>query len=83
MAVPWMDGTIEMRFPETLNSEEGMHFIDHERSDMVPISKIESYPDWKVNKSTGEISYSYTTNEGIEFGGIVSVEADEVHIEFL
>ncbi|MEW6193792.1 MAG: hypothetical protein AB1521_01380 [Bacteroidota bacterium] len=82
MKVPWMDGTIELRFPETLDSEDGMHFIDHYRADMLPLSKMEKYPEWKINESTGEISYSYTTYEGIEFGGIVNAAADEVHIEF-
>jgi hypothetical protein len=82
MAAFWMDGTIEMRFPETLDSEAGMHFIDHYRADMLPISKVRTYPDWKVNKAKGEISYSYTTGDGVEFGGIVNSTADEVHIEF-
>ena len=40
IAASWMDGTLEMRFPETLDSEEGMHFIDHDRADMQPLSKI-------------------------------------------
>ena len=78
----WMDGTIEMRFPETLESEEGMYFIDHNRADMQPLFKMNQYPDWKMNKTTGEISYSFTTPNGIEFGGIVNATTDEVHIEF-
>jgi hypothetical protein len=78
----WMDGTIEMRFPETLDSEEGMHFIDHNRADMQPLSKMKQFPDWKMNKTTGEISYSYTTPDGIEFGGIVNATDEEVHMEF-
>lgn len=82
MKVPWMDGSIEMRFPETLDSEDGMHFIDHYRADMQPLSKMGKYPDWKRNENTGEISYSYTTEDGIEFGGIVNSVSDEVHMEF-
>ncbi len=82
MKATWMDGTIELRFPETLDSEKGMHFIDHYRADMLPLSEMETYPEWNVNESTGEISYSYTTKEGIEFGGIVNSTDDEVHIEF-
>jgi hypothetical protein len=82
ITAPWMDGAIEMRFPETIDSEEGMHFIDHNRSDMQPLSKMNQFPDWKMNKTTGEISYSCTIPNGIEFGGIVNATADEVHIEF-
>jgi hypothetical protein len=82
IAASWMDGTIEMRFPETLESEVGMLFIDHNRADMQPLFKMNHFPNWKVNKTTGEISYSYTTPNGIEFGGIVNTTTDEVHIEF-
>jgi hypothetical protein len=82
IAASWMDGTIEMRFPETLDSEEGMHFIDHNRADMQPLYKMNQFPDWKIDKTTGEISYSYTTPDGIEFGGIVNSTTEEVHIEF-
>jgi hypothetical protein len=82
MSVPWMDGIIEMRFPETIDSEEGMHFIDHNRTDMQPIYKMNYFPDWNINKTTDEISYSYTTPDGIEFGGIVNAARDEIHIEF-
>jgi hypothetical protein len=35
--IPWMNGSIEIRFPETLDSEEGIYFIDHEHSDMLHI----------------------------------------------
>jgi hypothetical protein len=82
MAAPWMDGTIEMRFPETLDGEEGMYFIDHNRADMQPLTKIKQFPDWVINKTNGEISYTYTTADGIEFGGIVNATSDEVHMEF-
>jgi hypothetical protein len=77
-----MEGTIEMRFPETLDGEDGMYFIDHNRTDMPPLFKMTRFPDWKISKSTGEISYTYTTPNGIEFGGIVNATSDEVHIEF-
>ena len=82
MLVPWMEGSVEMRFPETLDSEEGMHFIDHDRPDMQPLSKVKEFPEWKKNDKTGEVSYSYTTGEGIEFGGIINSTDDEVHIDF-
>jgi hypothetical protein len=82
MTVPWMDGEIEMRLPETLGSEEGLYFIDHYRADMPPLSKVDKFPEWKRNEATGEISYSYSTTEGVEFGAIVNSTDEEVHIEF-
>jgi hypothetical protein len=78
----WMDGSIEMRFPETLDCQEGMFFIDHYRADMVPFSKVKEYPDWKVNSTSGEISYSFVTAEGLKFGGIAIPVGDEVRMEF-
>jgi len=46
MKAYWMDGTIEMRFPETLQSQEGLYFIDHYRPDMLPLSQMLVYPEW-------------------------------------
>jgi hypothetical protein len=80
--VPWMDGNIDMRYPETIDGKDGMYFIDHYRPDMPIISKVSEYPKWKVDAKTGDISYTYTTKEGVEFGGIVEVINDEVQMEF-
>ncbi len=82
LSADWMNGSIEMRFPETVDDETGMYFIDHYRPDMLAHSKMEKYPDWIINKTNGEISYSYTTPEGIEFGGYVNPNSDEVNLEF-
>jgi hypothetical protein len=79
---PWMDGPITMRFPETLNSSLGLHFIDHDRADMRPISPMVQFPAWEVNSETGEIGYSYFLPEGIEFGGIVEATSDAVFMDF-
>jgi len=59
-----------------------MHFIDHNRADMQPLTKMNRFPDWQTDKTTGEISYSYTIADGIEFGGMVNATTDEVHLEF-
>jgi hypothetical protein len=83
MYVPWMDGSIEMRNPETVDGEEGMYFIDHYRPDMLSLSKMGKYPEWKYDDINETLSYSYTTQEGVEFGGIVSAVDDEVHMEFI
>ncbi len=82
MFVPWMDGSIEMRYPETVDGKDGMYFIDHFRPDMQPLSKLEKYPQWKQDEKTGVIYYSCTTAEGVEFGGIVNSTEDEVRMEF-
>jgi len=47
-----------------------------------PYHKCSYIPNGLKNKKTGEISYSYTTQEKVEFGGIVNATIDEVHIEF-
>jgi hypothetical protein len=78
----WMNGYLELRFPETLDCSEGMYFIDHYRPDMVPFSKVKKFPDWKTDKTTGAISYSYITDEGLEFGGMAAPCGDEVRMEF-
>ncbi|RJP71570.1 MAG: hypothetical protein C4539_04695 [Ignavibacteriales bacterium] len=82
ITAPWMNGYIEMRYPETVDGDDGMYFIDHYRPDMLAHFKMEKYPDWTINQTGGEISYSYTTPEGIEFGGYVNPKSDEVNLEF-
>lgn len=80
--VPWMDGYLEMRFPETLNSSLGLHFIDHHRPDMVPLSRLEPYPEWRRNPQTGEVSYTAVTKEGVEFRGKAVPDGETVRMEF-
>ncbi len=80
--VPWMDGCIEMRFPETLNSSQGLHFIDHSRPDMPPLSLLDPYPVWHQNPQTGAVSYAAKTKEGVEFSGVALPDGETVRMEF-
>jgi len=80
--VPWMDGCLEMRFPETLNSSLGLHFIDHNRPDMPPLSRLEPYPTWQRNPESGALAYTTVTKEGVEFSGTAVPDGEIVHMEF-
>ena len=82
MRARWMKKPIRLRLPETLRSSLGLHFIDHDRKDMPPLSMLEKLPRWKADRRTGEISYECTTTEGITFGGRVRPYEDEVYVEF-
>lgn len=77
----WMDGYLLMRFPETLSSSMGLHFIDHHRSDMPPLSELER-PEWHRDEISGEIRYQASTAEGVEFAGRVRPYQDEVYMDF-
>lgn len=79
---PWMDGSIELRFPETLNSSLGLHFIDHVRSDMPPLHPPDPFPVWRDNLVTGELAYRYTTEDGLEVCGHATPGTEEVDLEF-
>ena len=79
---PGMEGCLEMRFPETLNSSQGLHFIDHNRPDMPPLSRLEPYPEWQCNPQTGEVSYTAVTKEGVEFRGMAIPDGETVRMEF-
>ena len=80
--VPWLEGCLEMRFPETLHSSLGLHFIDHYRADMPPLSRLEPYPVWRRNSKTGEVLYTAVTREGVEFSGAAIPDEDTVRMEF-
>jgi hypothetical protein len=73
---PWLDGHVLMRMPETLSSQLGLHFIDHERPDMPPLSVPTPYPAWSLDEATGAWSYSQATPEGISYGGRAWIDAD-------
>ncbi|NLI00588.1 MAG: hypothetical protein GX446_13970 [Chthonomonadales bacterium] len=79
---PWMTGHLQMRMPETLNSSLGLHFIDHDRADMRPLSPLRTWPTWKQNRMNGAWSYSVRLPEGVEFSGKVIPYADRVRMEF-
>ena len=79
---PWMDGPLLMRFPETVHSSLGLHFIDHHRPDMPPVSEIDSLPRWQRDQESGALSYSYSRPEGVSFSGRVVARGDEVHLRF-
>ncbi len=79
---PWMTGHLQMRFPETLHTSLGLHFIDHDRRDMPPLYMLEPFPKWQLDPATGEVSYRYVAKDGVEFGGRARPYEDEVFLEY-
>jgi len=78
----WMNGFFQMRYPETLRTSIGLHFIDHDRRDMPPLSMLAPFPRWELDEGTGEVSYWHKTPEGVEFGGSARPYEDEIHLEY-
>ncbi len=82
ITAPWMRGHIDLRMPETLVSSAGLHFIDHNRADMPPLSIPAIWPEWHTDARTGAISYRYRTPEGMEFAAEATPLEDTVRLEF-
>jgi hypothetical protein len=79
---PWMDGWLEMRMPETLHTDLGLHFIDHARGDMPPLSELDPPPVWTRDPETGALAYEARTEEGIVFAGEAAPEEGGVRMTF-
>ncbi len=82
ISAPWMRGKLVLRFPESLASERGMHFIDHHRANMPQIGPLERLPVWGGNRHTGSIAVRGRTAEGLRFYGYARPERDGVVMEF-
>ncbi|HJN18156.1 MAG TPA: hypothetical protein QGH10_21835, partial [Armatimonadota bacterium] len=81
--LPWDGaGSVTMRFPETLRCNLGLLFIDHVRSDMPPVTRVERLPDWVIDEDTGAASYEIELPNDIAFGGIVTPVDGRVDFEF-
>jgi hypothetical protein len=78
----WLKGHIQMRFPETVHSNWGLHFIDHYRPDMPPLHQPDPFPKWKLDPESGEISYRYVMPDKLEFAGRIRPYEDEIVMEF-
>jgi hypothetical protein len=80
---PWMSGPVELRFPETLRSSMGMHFLDHYRSDILPMHWWAHYPDWETDPATGGASYDFMTPEGLQLQASAVPAGDTVELTFM
>lgn len=79
---PWMTGPVELRFPETLRSSLGMHFLDHYLSSIQPLSEWDRFPDWESDPRTGGVSYDYLTPEGLQVSASATPHGDTVELTF-
>ncbi len=82
LRAPWMKGSIELRFPEVLQSALGFHFLDHFRETIHPLHELDAYPIWKRSPATGGLSYTCKLHEGVTFRGEAVPEGDTVRLEF-
>jgi hypothetical protein len=78
----WMEGgSFELRFPETLNTHLGLLFIDHFRSDMIPVVKFDEFPTWTTDE-TGVLSYTASLPNKVRFSGKITPGPDYVDMLF-
>ncbi|MFI4912226.1 MAG: hypothetical protein ACIAQZ_11220 [Sedimentisphaeraceae bacterium JB056] len=77
----WMDGNLELRFPEVLRSSIGMHYLDHFNPGFEPISEPLPFPVWEKGKD-GLQSYVCKLREGMEFSAGVKPCGEDIELSF-
>ncbi len=80
---PWMENTIELRYPEVIHSSMGFHFLDNYASSLTPLSPFDPFPLWYKGDKPGQIRYTYTSTEGLSFTAIATPGATEVELEYI
>ena len=82
LQAPWMSGPVELRFPETLRSSRGMHFLDHYLCALPPLHEWERYPEWETCPRTGALRYDFLTPEGLRIEASAEARGDTVELAF-
>lgn len=82
MSPPWMEGSVELRLPEILRSDMGMHYMDHYLSTQSPLNELVPFPEWKRDPMSGSLYYDAKTKEGVAFGARVTPQTDNVELSF-
>lgn len=82
ISADWMEGFVELRFPEVVESSMGYHYIDHYRTTLAPISEPVPFPQWQTDEKTGAISYKCLLSEGLEFWAVAEPGDEEVKLGF-
>ncbi len=62
----WMNGSVELRFPEVLRSSLGAIYIDHHSPENPIKDHFLAYPKWTRDEDTLEWSWSAKTKNGFE-----------------
>ncbi|MGQ9730480.1 MAG: hypothetical protein ACUVX8_04330 [Candidatus Zipacnadales bacterium] len=78
---PWMNQPINLRFPETIITAFGIHFIDHVRPDMPGRTDISILEDYHRGPD-GSYWYDWTLSDNCRAGGIINPGVDEVTFEY-
>lgn len=76
-----MAGFVRVRFPENVNSSQGVHFLDNVQPEVKRVSEVR-VPDWQTDPRTGGLSYVVQTAEGIDFSGSAVVVGSAVEMTF-
>jgi len=79
---PWMQDSVELRFPEVLVSSMGYHFLDHYRTTIEPLSELDPYPQWQRDEADRALHYECTTPEGLQFAARATPGLTEVALQF-
>lgn len=79
---PWTTGPIEMRFPETLRSSAGFHYLDHYVASITPTAEWQTFPQWQTDATTGRLYYDFKTPDRLHLMASVTPVGDEVQMEF-
>jgi hypothetical protein len=75
-----MSKPVNLRFPETIISGFGIHFIDHVREDMPGKTPISALAEWHAGPG-GSYWYDWQLSDNCRYGGIVSPGVDDVTFE--
>jgi beta-ureidopropionase len=78
----WMNGTAQLRMPETLRSSRGMHYIDHYRDEIWPLGEPKPFPKWNRDPFTNEISYTMDLADGLSVTAKAHPKRTEIGLSF-
>jgi hypothetical protein len=79
ISVPWAEGYMEMRFPETIHENNGFYFMDHDLG-IKPIEELKNR-HWGL-ATDSSISYSAETRSGLRWSGTARVVENGVELHF-
>lgn len=79
-AAPWMEGHVRIRFPESIHSQHGLHFLDNVAPELPRVSNVGA-PEWEKDDG-GRLSYTATTDDGMTFAGAAWVDGEAVEMAF-
>lgn len=77
----WMEGPVQLRFPETIQSGYGLLQIDHHREDMPALTDPATLAGWHRGPG-GSVWFDWDLAARMKAGGSVSPDGDEARLDF-